>query len=361
MDDSLANDLAYLEGKISVALRRDADKKLKCKQGYVQRGSACQKIEGKKGGNLARNIGVGLGTAALVGGVAAIAASPKESESDLMPRSVSLTSALPEGIDTKKQVKAFATISGATLAGYLGIKAGQKAGITTGIESSVYKTLSENKLALDELVDKSALTKKQKDLTKGLLGGVKRELAFRLAAKSGAEIIEVDKENNSFTFKGEEGSFHTIGSYGSTILGFNTLNKGAKNGAAIYEMNFTTNDSFNRGTEMDIATARKVIEAANTMFEKHSKLLPDECIVRCEANKEDGKGKARKNIYQKKGFTSLGHDPYLYILKTGGQIKPIVKESWKKHVRKLLTQKMSFGVARNNDSLLTKKRSTQEG
>jgi hypothetical protein len=83
MTTDLANDLAYLEGQVSAALRHDAGRKLKCKEGYVQRGNACQKASGKKpdGNNLARNIGAGLGVAALVGGAAAIAAKSNKNPS----------------------------------------------------------------------------------------------------------------------------------------------------------------------------------------------------------------------------------------------------------------------------------------
>lgn len=88
MTNSLANDLAYLEGQVSASLRQDAGRKLKCKEGYIQRGNACQKVgEKKSSGNLARNIGAGLGAAALVGGAAAIASrrSKQENNSATLP------------------------------------------------------------------------------------------------------------------------------------------------------------------------------------------------------------------------------------------------------------------------------------
>lgn len=344
MDDSLANDLAYLEGKISVALRRDADKKLKCKQGYVQRGSACQKIEGKKGGNLARNIGIGLGAAALAGGVAVIAANKSDRQSTPAqpspatnpPRLEQQAVKAPESKAKRRLVIA----AGVATASYLGATAisradkdGEIAAVASLLAVSPILIKSDQ---IDRAIASSPLSSKTKKDAENLVGATKLMLMKKIIMGSGYDLESVDKDNNSFTYKSKKtGDIQTVGSAGSALLVFNSAP--TKKDGNTFKMGFQVNIGFNRNTERPTDTSKALIKMAGAAFQEHLKLLPDNCVVGCLVADDDGAGSKRGAIYKRAGFAPVPEagNLDLYAVKVDGELKKIKTDEDKKLVVKM--------------------------
>lgn len=364
MTRDLTSDLAYLEGRVSVALRHDAGKKIKCKQGYVQRGSACQKIAPKTGGsNLARNIGAGLGAAALVGGVAAIAARKQsEGQSPVQGREKKAKALGDETakISSDKRVRtaAIAAGSAAVLASsVMGVNTlDKKYQITDAALLTAYQASISQGERADKLIDSMKISDENKAKARDLVGATKMFFAKQIVPRWGFELASVDSKTNSFTYKHKDnGSVYTMGSAGSAIVTFGSLKRDEREGNPIYEMGFQVNEAFDRKGGMDSTTAKKIIRISKNAFKEHLSLLPDDCIVRCSPYDGDDAGKKRGNIYEKEGFTSIPGMPktQLYAVKMDGEFTKLGSDFEKKYVANVVKNgRQSASSENKKDSLM---------
>jgi hypothetical protein len=371
MNRDLTNDLAYLEGQMSVALRYDAGKKLKCKQGYVQRGSACQKIGDKKeeikksggGNNLARNIGAGLGAAALVGGAAAISARRQGEEQSPIQGVLEKAKALGDetvkiSSDRRVRTVAIATGSAAVLASsVMGVNAlDKKYQITDAALLTAYQASISQGERADKLIDGMKISDENKARARDLVGATKMFFAKQIFPRWGFELASVDSKTNSLTYKHKDnGSVYTMGSAGSAIITFGSLKRDEREGNPIYEMGFQVNEAFDRKGGMDSTTAKKIIRISKNAFKEHLSLLPDDCIIRCSPYDGDDAGKKRGSIYEKEGFTSIPGMPksQLYAVKMDGEFTKLGSDFEKKYVANVVKNgKQSASSENKKDSLL---------
>jgi hypothetical protein len=334
----------------------------KCKQGYIQRGSACQKIgEKKAAGDLARNIGVGLGTAALVGGAAAIAAKKSEGES-LSSKATRKSVDVSFGNNTEKtnniKLRGAATgvgVAAALATSYIGVNAlDKKYQITDAALLSAYQASISQGEKADAIIDKMNIPKKRKEEAKDLVGATKMFFAKQIVPRWGFQLSSVDTKNNSFTYKHKDnGSVYTVGSAGSAIITFGSLKRGEREGSPIYEMGFQVNESFDRKGGMDSSTAKKIIKISKNAFKEHLDLLPEDCVIRCSPYDKDDAGEKRRSIYEKEGFTPLPSMPktQLYAVKIGGEFTKLESDFEKKYVANLVrNNKPSSSSEQKKDS-----------
>jgi len=348
-DADLQNDSSYLEGRMSVSLRYDKGRTLKCKEGYVQRGNACQKIGEKKSeNNLARNVGTGLGAAALVGGAAAIAANrgkstkggnPSESQQPktefsipqppLQKKETPVDKAI--GLLSNKGARKAAIVAGSVgsvVAGVVGIgniQATKDYKISDVALIMTYKqSLALGKVA-DRALDRSDLSPALKDKAKGLIGMTKLALARKTQSIKGRDLIDVDKESNSFTYRDRKnGGVYTVASVGPALYTFTTVYKKEASGGSVYEVSFAINESNNKEESANLGAsgAKQIIRMTKASFAKHIEAMPDNSILTAGAYDKDGAGSKRKSIYEKAGFAPMeGQDPMiLYASKKNGKI-----------------------------------------
>jgi hypothetical protein len=357
MTRDLADDLAYLEGQISVALRHDAGRKLKCKEGYVQRGNACQKVTKKaSGGNLARSIGTGLGVAALAGGAAAgvAIASRRGSQSGNSP--VSKPDTLPAKIETvssallpkrreliaykaskvlsDKRVRKAAIAAGstgaviATVVGIGSVKLTKDYAVKDIALIMTYKQSLILGKAADRILDKSDINPDLKGKAKDLIGMTKLALARKTMSVKGRDLIDVDKESNSFTYRDRKnGGIYTVASVGPALYTFTSVFKKEVSAGKVYEVSFAINESNNREESANLGAsgAKQIIRLTRQSFDKHVEAVPDNVILTAGAYDKDGAGKKRKNIYENVGFAPMeGQDPMvLYAAKKDGKLQPL--------------------------------------
>ena len=339
MTRDLTSDLAYLEGRVSVALRHDAGKKIKCKQGYVQRGSACQKIAPKTGGsNLARNIGAGLGAAALVGGVAAIVSRKQGNNNSSTPQA---PTGKPESSTDKigkiladKKVRTAAIATGtaaAAIAGYVGANHLDK---KYQIQDKALQFGLQQSIALggtaDKALDRSSLDDKTKKQAKELIGMTKLAFARKILVRGGNNLISVDKKTNSFTYQdGKSGGVVTLASVGPALFSFVSQEKKQANmpNTKIYDISFQINMSHSKKESENLGAsgAKQIIRLTKDSFDKHIEALPDNSLLTTSAFDKDGAGKKRQSIYEKVGFGPMeGENPKnLYAAKKNGRFYSI--------------------------------------
>lgn len=324
------------------ALRLDAQKrkrpeKLKCRPGYEQRGAACQKVSRSikpvvNPSNIAK---LAIGTA-LVGGAGVVAARHINSSSnkpdqepikELIKQPVEqLTKPKTKQILTKRVLPAAAIIGG-TAAAYMALDA--KYQITNQAVASAYMTVVNNK-QLDEAIEKSSLPSEMKRKASNLVGTTKAFLAKTALKGLGLEVIDVNPERNSTTYRGKDGSLVTVGSSGSRVLTFGSTAKGDADGTPIYEMGFKINESFEQDKKVDRKQAAELIQMAKAAYATHLKHLPDNAIIRAEPYRGDGVGEKRKSIYEKEGFRELPlDDKSIWALKKDGKFTPISDEQVK--------------------------------
>jgi hypothetical protein len=348
-DADLRNNSSYLEGRLSVSLRYDKGRKLKCKEGYVQRGNACQKMSSKaEDKNLARSIGAGLGAAALVGGATAIAASKGESTGRVPPSNPQrpkTESPTPQAPPQKKEAavdKAIGLLSskgarkaaiaagsaGAVVAGVVGIgnvQATKDYKVSDIALIMTYKqSLALGKVA-DRALDRSDLSPELKGKAKGLIGMTKLALARKTQTVRGRDLIDVDKESNSFTYRDKKnGGIYTVASVGPALFSFQTVYKKEATGGPVYEVSFGINESNNKEESANLGAsgAKQIIKLTKRAFDKHVEAMPDNSILTAGAYDKDGAGSKRKSIYEKVGFAPMeGQDPMvLYASKKDGKI-----------------------------------------
>ena len=279
---------AYLQGRV------DALKKLNCKAGYTQRGAACQKAKPK----------TEIPSAQL---------SSSKSQKGLSPLA-----------------KAGVSI-GVGVGLYLGVNAlDSQFKIKESVLSAGYKYTIENGDAFDASVKGMKLNKEDEKNILGLAGGTKAFLASQLLEGRGFKVVDVDKENNSYTYKNAEtGDLTTVGSAGSNVFTFGSKLKSRVKGFPLYEVGFKVNESFSRKDGgVDRSDAVKIIRMTKNAYAKHMELLPADCILQCEAWNGDEAGAKRQSIYEKEGFTNLPdlNPKYLFAVKNQGAFSPIPKE-----------------------------------
>lgn len=350
-DDRLSiedDDLVMLGALISSAKRiqkktRSDSRKLKCREGYVQRGSACQKITAKVGdNNLARNIGAGLGAAALVGGAAAIASRKPSSTSPTPVSSQPQTpAAQPNSIDPR--LVKVAKVAAITAATYLSAKKldrfdkDLKISHFLGVVGTAVATVKSRDLE-KSIEGASRLSPEQKSSALELIGKTKVAILRVSLSRGEYDLESVDKQNNSFTYRNKKtGTIQTVGSAGASLLLFKSEPVGYEDNPTEFEMGFGVDFGVDREPARSIQSSKALIRIAKAAYSEHIRLLPDTCAIGCTVANADGAGSKRNNIYQQAGFAPIeGMGKFdLATAKVDGVVMKVKTEADKAIVRKI--------------------------
>lgn len=203
---------------------------------------------------------------------------------------------------------------------------------------------------IDEKINNSSLSEKKKDQLKGLAGNTKRFLAETYLQLAGAEVVEVDKENDITTFKKQGGSMFSVSSNGSSLLVFSSERGTTDAGIPKYEMGFRIDNSYDRpvGGRKDSSNAKNLIKKTQLMYDKQFSLMEQNAVLQVKVHKDDDAGKKREKIYRRMGFSDLPvRGDYIWAVKNEGKMAT-VPENQKEYVAKLIRGERSDSVLRSD-------------
>ena len=226
--------------------------------------------------------------------------------------------------------------------------------VVTSAVQDVYA--KSNSVDFDKQIEQLPISDEFKNNAKNLIGTSKVFLAKEILNKSGSKLLSVDEKHNLSTFQRKDGSLISVGSYGSTVITFGSDKaRTLPRDIPLFEMGFKVNEDYSRSenTSTDRKKGIALIRMAQASFDEHIKYLPENCILRCRAHKEDGLGAKRQSIYEKKGFSSLPvKGDYIWASKNLGKFEAI-PENGKSYIASLVDgsyKKDSAEITNKNDS-----------
>jgi hypothetical protein len=186
----------------------------------------------------------------------------------------------------------------------------------------------------------SKLPTKFQEPANNLRGKAKFGLAVVSAHMQGMTLHNIDTKNNFSTFKNKAGDMIGIGSVSDTLVTYISQNKGSVGDFPLYGMAFQTDLSFNQKKGVARGDSLKIARQVEAMFKNHLDALPENAFLQGTPHKDDGLGKKRQGIYEKRGFRSVpgGDSGVLYALKNQGKFTAIPDEQME-HISKLLSTK----------------------
>lgn len=180
---------------------------------------------------------------------------------------------------------------------------------------------------IDEKIDSLPIPVNAKQGLRDLTGKTKRFLAETYIQMNGAELVDVDKQNDIATFRKKGGgSIFSVSSNGSNLLLFSSEKGTTGSGIPKYEMGFRVDNTYDRpsGGRRDSSKAKDLIKKTELMYEKQVSLMEQNAILQVKVHKDDDAGRKRERIYRRMGFTDLPlRGDYIWALKNEGQFAKI--------------------------------------